>query len=148
MGLRATALVGALLVFQQLAGVGSADSSWCEEDPVFVFDGKAVDVVTGFSDENVPKVKGAILFELELPVNAGPAVALGAALRVPQDVRISYTLPAYGGTGAIPVLVHVTVPADGDFATRTRITGTAEGLFFVDGWSNQRVTIPLRFLVG
>lgn len=143
----ARGFVAWLLTAQLLGGVASAEPMWCEEDPVFVFKGKVVDVVTGFSGEHVPKIKGSILFELELPSNAGTAVGIGAAIQVPQEVRITYTLPPYDGVGAMPVLVHVTVIATEDFATRTRVTGSAEGLFFVDGRSNARVMIPLRFLV-
>lgn len=132
-----------------LAGGNAASAEgpvWCEEDPVFVFGtGKVVDVVTGFGGENVAKIRGAIVFELELPVNAGAAAAAGAAIQVPQEVRISYTLPPYDGGRVIPALVHVSVDADGEFETVTRVTGTAEGVMWVRGRANQRTTIALRF---
>ncbi len=136
------------VAFNVMGGVASADPIWCEEDPVYSFGGRTVDVTTGFESTYLDAISGPILFELELPTNAPPAVALGVAVRVPQQVRISYTLPAWAGQGEIAAIAYVTVSAKADFDTRTRLTGTTDIVAIVAGRSNQRTVIPLHFTIG
>jgi hypothetical protein len=114
----ATLIVG-LSSRPALAGV-----QWCEQDPVVVINGTPVDIVSKLPYAEIPNVSGSVLFHVELPANTLLATAIVLPAQLPQEVRITRSLPAWSGLGQMPAVVHVTVRATTDFETRTTVTGT------------------------
>ncbi len=111
-----------------LGGSVWAGPQWCEEDPQFVVNGRAVDVTMLFEGQYASKVKGSVHFDMQVPSNAVAAV-VALPGTVPVTASISYTLPPhYGLLQEIPVIVTVSMKASASFPTYTLVTGTYEKL--------------------
>jgi hypothetical protein len=137
----AAVLVACLVSMSLLATTAWAGPQWCEEDPEFIVNGSIVDVTTLFPAKYATAVNGSVHFDMQVPSNAVAAV-LALPGTVPVTASIRYTLPAYYGIGAIPVVVTVSMDATKKFDTYTQVTGL-QGLLvsWVDGTSAQATKI-------
>jgi hypothetical protein len=129
-----------------LSSVALAEPTWCEEDPVFVVNGLAVDVTTGFDGAELQYVDG-IDFVLEVPANVTASASLAASVYVPITATVTRTLDAWTGVGAIPVVAHVTVNGKRSFDTATRVTGTY-GALVSTTLEKSNKTLSLAFELG
>jgi hypothetical protein len=118
-----SAFVSALVIASLVLGSSAlAGSSWCAADPVFAVNGTLVDITTAWSLADQPYAVSAS-FELQVPVNVTAAV-VSLPGTVPVTGKVSYVLPAWDGTGDIPVVSLVTIKGAKSFDISTRISGT------------------------
>lgn len=118
------ALFAFVMATSLLGGSVWAGPQWCEEDPEFVVNGRAVDVTMLFEGKYASKIKGSVHFDMQVPSNAVAAV-VALPGTVPVTASISYTLPPYEGLlSEIPVIVTVSMNATTKFKTYTYVTGT------------------------
>lgn len=130
-----------------LGGEVSAGPQWCEEDPEFVVNGNVVDVTTTFDGQYASSVKGNVVFVLKVPVNTLAAV-VALPGTVPLEASVSYSLPAWSGSGKIPVVATVSVKASKSFATSTSTTGTAVELTATTAGTSNTTTVHKTALLA
>jgi len=136
------AAVALSVVFSSSALAGP---NWCEEDPVFSVNGIEVDITTGFDLSSQPYAKSAT-FELQVPSNV-IAVQVTTPGTVPITTKISPVLPAWSGSGNIPVVSLVTVAGTKSFSTSTQIAGMYGTLAsWTPGSSNKTQKISFSLL--
>lgn len=115
-------LAAAMLVMLAPQGAAVAGPDWCEEDPIVVVDGHIADLVAGYDGAYRAAITGAIRYEVHVPANVTYTKAYIIPGTVPQEVAFVRSLPAWSGTGGLPMTVKVSIPSTTDFLTRLTVT--------------------------
>lgn len=141
MGLRARIMIVVVALGLVLPGQAAlAGREWCAKDPILEFsNGTRVQWVTQFEVSYEATLTGPIEFRYEVPSNAGPITIHFPWSSTPETVSISYSAPAWGARGAMPVRVTVLVPATSTFRTVNSVRGNIVRSADLGGHSNAPV---------
>lgn len=115
-------LAAAMLVMLAPQSTAVAGPDWCEEDPIVVVDGYVADLVAGYDGAYRASITGAIRYEVHVPVNVSSTRSYIVPGTVEQEVVFVRSLPAWSGSGGLPMTVKVSVPSTVDFLTRLTVT--------------------------
>ncbi len=134
----------AALIVAPLASPAWAGSSWCEDDPIVLVEGRQVKIVVGFEGGYLSALTGPIAFQISVPANVSVDVHTPRYHWVQEQVTVSRTLDPWSGTGDIDVVVTVNVAARVTFPTVVNVSGGSVDRFSVGGTSNAVSSISLE----